>query len=54
MDLAASCFGEVSLATALESAGTPIIPEVALLTRELVIVFEADLVQPKAAQEEEA
>lgn len=53
MDVGSSCFGEVAFGTVLAPLGVTIIPEVALLTRELVLVFEVDLIQPHASDEME-
>lgn len=41
-------FGELPFGTVLVAIGVPIIPEVVLVTTELVFVVEIDLIQPQS------
>lgn len=52
MNFGESCFGEVAFATVPDAIGVPIIAEVVSLTRELVLVFEIDAIQPTMSEEE--
>lgn len=54
MSYGSSSIGSTPYGAVPQATGVTIIPEVAFLTRELVLAIEIDLIQPKTASEEES